>query len=326
VAYAAFSPSQWITGNVHGAVFDGASLASTPRFLTQGTAFDIAGSNSVVAVAVADGTIYTFDPANTTPQQTIAFSSSGMLLSSDGTVLAAAANSQDFQYEPIETLKIYALPAGTLTKSWPYEYPGGTALLGFSLAAGGSNIGQATGTFNSLGWQYARQVTAITGGPVIWSDTPSSSIDPMDLPPPLLSPDGTLIAAANDARTSSAVTTIYRNGAAVTAVLGFAVGWIDDGDLLVDTYIRQLGGLFTYNGCNIYSPTGTLISSPPLPEIMNFQTVGSGLIYAPDSNTIYSTSTGSATWTSMYPYGGVGAAADGDVAFLSGARVVVQSQ
>jgi hypothetical protein len=59
---------------------------------------------------------------------------------------------------------------------------------------------------------------------------------------------------------------------------------------------------------------------------MNFQTVGSGLIYAPDSNTIYSTSTGSVTWTSMYPHQGVGAAAAGDVVFLSGARVVVQSQ
>jgi hypothetical protein len=56
------------------------------------------------------------------------------------------------------------------------------------------------------------------------------------------------------------------------------------------------------------------------------QTVGSGVIYAPDLNTIYSTSTGSATWTSTYPHGGVGAAAAGDVVFLSGARVVVQSQ
>lgn len=325
VAYSAFSPSQWVTGNVHGAVFDGASLTSTPRFLTQGTAFDIAGSSSIAAVAVADGTIYIFDPANTTPQQTIAFSSSEMQLSTDGTVLAAAANSNDYQYEPTETLNIYALPAGTVTNSWPY-HSGGTNLFGFSLATSGSNIGQATGTYNGSSWQYARQVTAITGGPVIWSDTPSSAIDPLQVPPPLLSPDGTLIAAANDTRTPSAVTTIYQNGTAVTAVPGFAVGWIDDSGLLVDTYTGQVGPPFAYSGCAIYSPTGTLIASPPLPEIMNFQTVGSGLIYAPDANTIYSTSTGSATWTSTYPHGGVGAAAAGDVVFLSGARVVVQSQ
>jgi Putative Ig domain len=326
VAYAAFSPSQWVTGNVHGTIFDGASLASTPRFLTQGAAFDIAGSNSIVAVAGADGTIYIFDPANTTPQQTIAFSSSEVQLSTDGTVLAAAANSKDTQYEPVETLNIYALPAGTVSHSWPYQ-AAGTNLFSFSLATSGSTIGQATGTYNGSNWQYARQVTAITGGPVIWSDTPSSAIEPLQVPPPLLSPDGTLIAAANDTRTPSAVTNINRNGTAVTVVPGFAVGWIDDGDLLVDTYtILGLGDVITYNGCSIYSSTGTLIASPPLPEIMNFQTVSSGLIYTPDSNTIYSTSTGSATWTSIYPYGGVGATAAGDVVFLSGARVVVQSQ
>jgi hypothetical protein len=324
VAYAAFSPSQWVTGNVHGAVFDGGSLTSTPRFLTLGTAFDIAGSSGIGAVAVADGTIYIFDPANTTPQQTITFSSSEVQLSTDGTVLAAAANSKDAQYEPVETLNIYALPAGTVTHSWPYQ-SGGTYLLGLSLAAGGSNVGQATGTYSGSSWQYERQVTAITGGPLIWSDTPSSAIEPLQLPLPLLSPDGALIAAANNTRTPSAVTTIYQNGTAVTAVPGFAVGWIDDSDLLVDTYTGQ-GPVFSYSGCAIYSPTGTLIASPPLPEIMHFQTVGSGLIYTPDSNTIYSTSTGSATWTSTYPYGGVGATAVGDVVFLSGARVVVQSQ
>jgi hypothetical protein len=89
----------------------------------------------------------------------------------------------------------------------------------------------------------------------------------------------------------------------------------------VNTYNQIL-----YSGSSIYSPTGTLVASPPLPQIFNFQTVAPGLIYTPDTNTIYSTSTGSATWTSVYPYGGEGAAAAGDVVFLSGARVVVQSQ
>jgi hypothetical protein len=317
-AYSAFSPAQWITGNVHGSVFDGASLNSTPRFLTQGTAFDIAGSSSIASVAVADGTIYIFDPANTTPQETIAFSSSEVQLSTDGTVLAAAANSIDAQYEPNEALNIYALPAGTVTNSWPYQF-GGTYLFGFSLATGGSNIGQMTGTYNGFTWQYASEVTAITGGPVIWSGNSSVTV------PPLLSPDGTLIAAVGGGRAPSTATTIYQNGTAVTAVPGFAVGWIDDSDLLVDLYTDQ-NGFSVYSGSAIYSPTGTLIASPPLPEIMNFQTVGSGLIYTPDSNTIYFTSSGSATWTSTYSYGGVGATADGDVVFLSGARVVVQSQ
>ena len=81
-----------------------------------------------------------------------------------------------------------------------------------------------------------------------------------------------------------------------------------------------------YNGCIIYSPTGTVLSTPPLPAIGFFQTVSPGLIYTQDSNTIYSTSTGQATWTSTYPYGGNGATPGGYVVFASGARVVAQSQ
>jgi len=324
VAYATFSASQWLAGNEHGTVLDGVSLASTPRFLTHGTAFDIAGSSSIVAVAAADGTIYIFDPANTTPQQTIPFASSEVQLSTDGTVLAAAANANDYQYQASRTLNVYALPAGTLTNSWPYNV-NGTDLFGFSLATSGSNIGQVSGTWNGSIWQYAREATAITGGATIWSDTPSAPV------PPLLSPDGTLIAASNSTPGSGAATTIYQNGMAIAVVPGFAVGWIDDSDLLVDTYTGE-SPYPSYTGSAIYSPTGTLVASPPLPEIKNFQTVGPGLIYTPDSNTIYSTSTGKATWTSAYPYGevyppqGAGATADGDVVFLSGARVVVQSQ
>lgn len=322
--YGAFSASQWLVGNVHGAVVDGASLSSTVRYLSQGTAFEIAGGNNTVAVAVANGNVYVFDPANTTPQATIGFDSSQVAISADGTVLAASYVEEDAQYHPDETLNVFAIPTGTVTNSWPYQF-GGTNLFAFSLATSGNNIGQATGTYGSSGWQYQRQVTAITGGPVIWSDTPSSSIDPLSVPPPLLSPNGDLIAAASDTRTPSAVTTIYQNGTAVAAVPGFAVGWIDESHLLVDEYVTQFD-LPEYNGCTIYSPNGTVISSPPLPEIQSFQSVSAGLIYTPDTNTIYSTSTGGATWSSNYPYGGVGATTGTDVVFLSGARVVVQSQ
>jgi hypothetical protein len=219
LAYAAFSSSQWLVGNVHGVVIDGASLTSTPRYLALGKPFSIAGSNSIVAIALDSGTVYTFSPTSTTPQEAISFLSSQVQLSSDGTVLAVAADSADDQYHSDETLSIYALPAGTVINSWPYQL-GGTQLLSFSLAASGSNIGQVTSNSSTL----LREVTAVTGGPVIWSDTPSI----FSPPPPALSPDGTLIAAANDTRTSSAATTIYLNGIAVKAVPGFAVGWIND--------------------------------------------------------------------------------------------------
>lgn len=308
-------------------MIDGASLSSTPRFLTQGAAFDIAGSTSDVAVAAANGTIYSFDPNITTPQQHISFCSSHVELSADATVLAAAANANDDQYHPDRTLKVYALPAATLTNSWPYQATGGPYLFGFSLAAGGANIGQVTGTWDGTAWHFLRQVTAVTGGPVIWSDTPSNPTTPgLFSPPPMVSPNGNLIAASSDIRIPSVVTTIYSNGTPITAVPGFAVGWIDDTHLLVDTYVFDSRLVVRYNGCIIYSPAGSVLSSPPLPEIQSFQPLSPSLIYTPDSNTIYSTSTGTAIWSTTYPYGGVGATAGTDVVFLSGARVVTQSQ
>ena len=97
----------------------------------------MAGSTNNVVVAVANGTIYSFNPSITTPQESIAFSSSQVALSSDATVLGAAANQNDFQYYPDRTLNVYALPAGTVTHSWPYQVTGTPAFFSFSLATGG---------------------------------------------------------------------------------------------------------------------------------------------------------------------------------------------
>lgn len=327
-AYAWTSASMWFFGNGAGAVIDGASLSATPRYLTQGSAVAIGGSASEVAVTVSNGTIYSFDPTIATPQQTISFLSSQVALSADGSVLVAE-GANDVQYQPDQTLNVYALPAATLIHSFPYQLasPGGPNLMGFSFATGGSNIGVGTATYTASANLLARQVTAVTGGPVLWSDTPPPpSLPALDYPaPPQLSPDGSLIAAVSDVRTPGVTTTIFNNGTAATAVSGFAVGWIDDTQLLVDNY-SIVKDAPPYNGCTIYSSSGVAISSPPLPEIQHFQPVSPGLIYTPDSNTIYSTSSGQATWTSPYPYGGVGATAGGYVVFLSGARVVAQSQ
>ncbi|WP_187148904.1 Ig domain-containing protein [Candidatus Korobacter versatilis] len=312
-AYTAFSPTQWLVGNVHGTVVDGASLASTPRFLANGAVLSMSGSLSSVAVADANGFIYQFDPTSATPLQTIPFTSSQVGFSADGSVLAAAASRVDSQYQPDRTLNIYALPGTALINTWPYMYPGGTDFLGFSLAASGNNVGQVTGTFDGSVWHYTRQVTAVTGGTVLWSDTLSKAAIPQ------LSPGGTLIAAPSDTSHGASVTTIYNNGVAVTAVPGFPIVWLDDSHLLV-----QNGSSV---GATIYSPTGVALATPLLPAFtMPVQPLSSGLVYSSDYNQILSTSTGEATWTSGYPYGGFGAAANGYVVFVSGARLVALSQ
>jgi Putative Ig domain len=335
-SFGALSASQWLVGNAYGVLLDGGSLSSTVRYLSQGTAFDITGSSSVAAVSVANGNIYIFDPANTTPQQTISFPSNEVALSADGTVLAAAYVPSYIPFVspgqnltvPNQVLNIYSLPAGTLTYSW--DFPNSTLdfLLEFSLATSGSNIGVSTegGTIAANTYQFDREVTAVTGGPVIWSDTFDGDASEY-MQPPLLSPNGDYIAApAFNNDTTLPVALTYQNSTALAQINGYAVGWLDESDLLVNNYYLPSKGGAIYQNATIYSPDGSAGATIPLPELQSFQVVSSGLIYSPDTNAIYSTTTGSATWTSSYPSEGVGATAAGEVVFLSGARVVVQSQ
>ncbi|MGA8728372.1 MAG: hypothetical protein WB608_06440, partial [Terracidiphilus sp.] len=79
------------------------------------------------------------------------------------------------------------------------------------------------------------------------------------------------------------------------------------------------------SGCTIYTAAGTVIATPPLPELLNIQPVTSDTVYDPSRNAIYSLLTGQATWTSPYPpdSGNAGVAWIGAV---SGPYVVFESE
>jgi hypothetical protein len=113
--YAVVTPTKWVAGNEWGALFDGASLSATPRFLGYGMAWSIAGSSDEAAVGTAIGQILVFEPGQSKQQPTIYFSSSSIGLSSDGTALAVLANTNDAQYETDRTLNVYALPSARVT-------------------------------------------------------------------------------------------------------------------------------------------------------------------------------------------------------------------
>ena len=311
-AYAAISTSQWIVGNAHGVLFDGASLSSTPRYFGQGAAWSIAGSSSSVAISTAIGGISVFDPYQSTLEKTINFSSGKLALSSDGSVLGAYANANDSQYEPDRTLNFYSLPSGNVISSFPYTEQLSTPFLtDFTLATSGTTIGEVIGS--------ARRVTSITGGPVIWSDTGNST-------PILLSPDGTLVAEYNLAQSNVSVTNIFKNGSLVTAVPGAAVGWIDNDRLLVNQYILTFPFQDTlYTGCTIYSSAGVPLATPSLTELKSIQTVNSGSVYDPSHNAVYSLTTGQSAWTGSFPSTGVGAVSGAYIVYASGHSVVLES-
>src|SRR5262249_21029858 len=141
-----------------------------------------------------------------------------------------------------------------------------------------------------------RQVTAVPGGATIWSDAVGGQ-QPNNVIHIRLSPDGTLIAVSDSGPGVSASTRILKNGTLVTAVAGWAVGWIDDNRLLTNSYTNSRGGP-VYSSCSIYDATGMKLTCPALPEVREFQTVTSDSIYSPALNSILSLTTGMPTWTS----------------------------
>ncbi|WP_353072831.1 beta strand repeat-containing protein [Tunturiibacter gelidoferens] len=346
-AFAALSPAQWAVGNQHGVVLDGPSATTTPRFFGYGNAFSIAGAPGHATIATAIGKILDYDPASQTILSTINFTSSKLALSTDGTVLAAKASDIDSQYEPDRTLNIYSLPAGTVTSTFPYQLndqsPATPFLFDYSLSSSGTALGQYLGTYNGLYFDYTRQVTPIPGSPIVWSDNPPSGVYD-GTTPILLSPDGTLVAVSTGDYSSTSTTSIYKNGVLAATVNGFAVGWIDNNRVLVNTF----GPLGThvyppYLGAVIYDATGTQLTTltalpqlPPAGQSLPLSTtaffpVDSNSIYSPYTYTIYSLTTGAATWTeplphpgtTTVPYSGASAVSGNYIVFTSGAHILV---
>jgi hypothetical protein len=312
--FAAVSGTQWVWGLLNGLILDGPSLSGTPRILGNGAALSIAGSTANTAIAIASGHILYFDPTDTTPEGSIAFTSRIIQLSSDGGVLAAFS-------EDATLLNIYSLPSGTVSNTFSYPFLGQTSLEGFTLSSSGAILEQVKEIQNS---GCLLQVTPLSGSPTIWSTIlapPGYSCGSM-----LFSPNGTLIAIMDGAEFPSNSATIYQNGQQVATVPGAAVGWIDNGRLLVNQYTRTTSGDSYYSGCTIFDPTGVVLANPPLPELGGIQPITSDTVYAPNRNAIYSLSTGQATWTSPYPPDSGNNAGISWIGAIAGPYVVFESE
>jgi len=343
-AYAAISPSEWVVGNPDGVLVDGASLAGSPRYFGHGAAWSIAGGGQRVAVATASGEILFFDATTKALEGTIPFTSSQVVLSDDGAVLVAAGDENDGLYHTDWSIRVYALPGGKLINTWPYTF--GTYPLPYdvTLSASGTAVGQL---LKSDTITCVRQVSSAAGGPVLWSDTVSSTHGETAfcrIPPIRPSPDGTLVAVSN-ARGAGSATSIYRNGAFVAAVPGWALSWLDNGRLLIQNYNAPSSVSDGYAGSTIYDPSGVKLGASPLPELAidggynasyppatlfargTVQVVTPDSVYDPDQNSIFSVSTGVATWTwtnsQTYP-SGPGAVAGSRVVFASGNLVLAE--
>jgi hypothetical protein len=324
--YAAISPTQWLVGNGAGVVFDGTSLGGTPRTLTLGQAWSIAGGSGFVSVATASGSIFYFNTSTNALAGTISFSSSQLSASSDGTVLAAAKDTSAYQYQPDRTVNIYSLPSGALFHTFPYSYPD-TDLSYMAMSGSATVIAEI---FSPPTSGCTTQVIPTTGGATIFCDNTviiPSPTNPSALTDIRLSPDGTLLATAPSGG-GLVTTNIYKNGALVSAVPGSLGGWLDNTRLLVNEF-AYVGHGIEPTGTTIYDSLGNKLGTPPILGLGVFQVVTSDSVYLPPSyfnegNFIESLTTGTVTWASGNSSYGPGAVGGSQIVFASGNLVLAQ--
>jgi hypothetical protein len=142
---------------------------SEPPPNTSGLA--LAGSSSTTAVCTAIGSVELFD-ASQAPAATLAFSSGQVVLSSDGTVMAASGAVNDYQSDLSQMLKIYSLPSASILKTYPYSLDSSQSVLfDFAPSGSGTTLAQVSGSFSSSsGWMYTNRVTNIAGSTTYWLD------------------------------------------------------------------------------------------------------------------------------------------------------------
>jgi hypothetical protein len=308
----------WLLGNCSGVLLDGATLAGTVKYFGYGAAWSVAGSDTRIAIATASRGILHFDASTKALEGTIPFSASHIELSSDGALLAAAANVNYGQYSPDRSLNIYALPAETIIDARPYTYDGTPSLRQMSLARSGDFVAEILAESGTI----TRQVTPVGGGSPTFSDSGSGSLFVEERFQ--LSPDGTRVAIS----TVGPVTNIYENGSLVSAVPGQVVDWIDQDRLLVNDYVGEDNH---YGSATISDVSAATLGTPALPELMTLQPVTADTVYSPGQNSIFSLVTGAAIWTGSRPASrskvlleDLGAVAGPWVVFASGAQVRIE--
>lgn len=308
--YAARENSGWLVGNYWGVIADAPSSLPSPRYLNPGLARSIVASTNRIAVATAKGAILYFDAATREQEGQIDFGSSKVLLSSDGTVLAALSDTTS-----PSTLKIFALPSGAQIQTESYVDSDPEYLVNVSLSRSGQVFGKLLDSRSTA--SYRREVTPVGGGSVIWSDTVA---DDPSYPRGAslnihLGSNGDRIAVASREPHPDTVTNVFVNASLASTIAGWPSGWIDDERLLLNRYVYGRGNIPTYSTTVVVSRTGEVLQSFTGRETSEFQTVDANSIYRARSNDIISLGDGQQLWTSATLSKGEGAVTGSHVVF-----------
>jgi hypothetical protein len=330
-AYATNGTGGWVAATSGGVVVDGAS--SPARVFNYGAATAVAGSTTTTAVATASGNVLLFNAASHALQSTVPQVATSLLLSTDGTILAATPVGgrpvvTDFFEGSDASVSIYSLPSLSKLATFPYTLNTAPYLTGIALSGSGTVLGELFSTNDPC----VAQTIPSGGGSTLWCNNQALS----GITQLALSPDGTLVAAStptsNGISNTFPTVSIYLNGTLTTSISGYGVVWLNNQTLLVNTYANGNEGIPDFVSANLYSPTGQLISTTGLPGSNVLQPIaptGGGTpstVYSPTYNAIYSLSSGAELWSSGSipdPWFG-GAVSGADVVFPAGNLIVAE--
>jgi hypothetical protein len=287
-------PTSWAGSGDFGIAYSGA----LSRYLGCGTAVALAAASSgPIAVSTASARTLVVDPSSGALLEDRPGLVDGLALTADGGLLATHTTfvSAGNPFKPVEgtvqelpdDLQVDGVPQDV--DAMPMAAMPTVTVTGFSLASSGNAVGWA----NNQGPPCTRFVVALpnNGAAPIYSDTQCSTT-------PFVSPSGTYFAVTDVPRSPTSTTFIFQGTSLLTSVAGVAKGWLDDGSLLVQTYVPMVAGnpssAPVYSGTTtIFDPQGnTLFSPASLPELGAFTPVASHRIFVPDFEQIYDWTTG----------------------------------
>lgn len=305
-AIAVYSPSQWVAGDQYGRVL----IEPAQQYLGYGRVLSMAGSENSLVASTAIGTLLFYNlngPSGPALTSTAQLSANQMALSSDGSVLATL--------NPADNLvTVYSLPSMNTVSTFTAG--------AFAMSGSGNTIAQ----YQNDGMSVQVSVTGISGNPTYLTESyEAGSIPSGSAGAVTLSPDGTLIGYAYLASSDQYETQIYLNGNPVAVVPGVAEGWINNNQILVANYSYSPEAGIAYEGSStVYSATGATIATVPLPlPIWNPQFTTPTTVYdpAPETDAIYSLTTGTLVWQGPLLAFTPGAACGSYICYVSGAEL-----
>jgi hypothetical protein len=266
--FAADPNGDFAVGGAAGSLyFHGTSKDATAGgMLGCGAVTAIAGSASGTGVvATADGNLFVVDVPTATVRADLGIAADALALSSDGKTLAV--KEHDPKSNPgvtPETLDIVSLPGGTIQRS----FTGAAAPVDFTLSADGTTLARRLPT--------ETDVTDVTGTSTLLTITDALVISPA------LSPSGQSVAATSSVN-GNVSTRLYVKGTLSGAVSGPAIGWADDGHLVVQ--LAPFRG--TAGATTVYDGQGNVLATPAFPILTGFSPVTATTLYSRDDGNVY---------------------------------------